>query len=266
MDALKRHHEGRQHLANAILYWLKRSSLSHGQMAAIAAWYSDDDDLLHTSQISKLRNGGLKTPFLKCFEGLEAANLAMAGWHQEGPQVMCRRHGPLPREVTADEMSQTIWLPDPVTGKPLDFCGFTQVFIGRIKLPGITALEVSSGEARAISEVIGAELDAWLAAQGGLRNGWPPFERELAAHGVPVESIAQLRAVVVGSGAYDPEQLQAELPHVVSALNLATAAPRTQDEWVLALRRRADEALGGGLTTPPAGSGPDPGRITADVR
>lgn len=235
MESTERHDQGRLHFAAVMNFWVSRSNLSHSQVAAIAAWGAGEDSLLHTSQVSKLRNAVMATPFLKLFEGLEGMNSAVWTWQLQGPDAAREQFGPLPRVVAPAEMDGAIWLADPRSpARPLGFCGLLEVFVGRLTLPYVASLQVSPSEAQVVSDAIGERLDQWLSQQGGTREGFRRLQAALPDS--PAPEMARLRQLVIGSAAYQADEIADLMPWLADVLNLTVEQPLTAAEWLAELR------------------------------
>lgn len=223
MDAKERHDRGRAHLAAVLNHWLHRSGLSHSQAVAISVWEAGER-CIQASQLSKLRNEALKTPFLKQFEGLAALNAGIARWHQQGGTAARAARGMLPPEVTAAVMDQAIWLHCPDNPeRPLVFRDFCDLFVGNLRLPYVEKGIVTDPAARMVSDAIGRRLERYLLAQGGVRDGF----RRLITHYPTTnqDRINRLRDVVLGQGFWTAEQLQEELLALATLLSAIEGQP-----------------------------------------
>lgn len=228
MEANERHDRGRQHVAAVINYWLQSSGLSHAQAVAISRWEAKTG-YIQSSQLSKLRNGVLRTPFLKQFEGLAALNHGIARWHREGAKAARAENGPLPPEVTASAMDATVVLTHPEwPDEPLRFRDFCELFVGYMALPYVTDLSVSDSRAAAVSDAVGHVLEHYLARQGGLREGF----RRLITHYPTTnqQRIDKLRDVVLGQAAWSPEELREESMALCTLLSSVTEREFTRGD------------------------------------
>lgn len=196
--------------------------------------------MLHSSQVSKLRNAQMATPFLKAFEGVEACNHAIWAWHQDGAEATRRRLGPLPSCLLATDLDAATWLFDHRSANraPLSFCGLVEVFAGRLVLPYVEQTELSPSDAKAFCDALSDWLDQWCASHGGLRAGFRLLEQSLA--GFPPERVTWLRRVVTRDAEYIPGDLVEELELIVAALNATVEEPRSEYQWLRELLRRRD--------------------------
>ena len=207
----KRMASGRAHFASVLNWWMARCNYSHAQIGAIADWALAQDGWLISSQISHLRNNHVRQPSFTNLEALGAANEVLALWHTEGPREVFHRHGPFADPILSEELlDRGQWLKHPDTGKPLDFAGFCELFVGRIKLPYASSVNLSGHEAKRLSEELGGLLDT-LAQETGLS----PREAisEVLSH-YPVDDrarVARLRAVLLGTEVYSQQQVEVEL-------------------------------------------------------
>lgn len=207
----KRHQLGRAHFASVLNWWMARSNYSHAQIGAIADWALAQDGWLISSQISHLRNNHVRQPSFTNLEALGAANEVLALWHTAGPREVFHKHGPFSDPVLSEELlDRGQWLKHPVTEAPLDFAGFCELFVGRIKLRQVSTMDFMDHDAKRLSEELGLLLDE-LASTSGLS---------------PREAIAQvlihypcddrrrcdrLKAVMLGTEVYTPQQVRDEM-------------------------------------------------------
>ena len=207
----KRMTNGRAHFASAINWWLNRCDYSHAQIGALADWALAHDGWLISSQISHLRNNHVRQPSFINLEALGAVNEALAMWHAEGPRETFHRYGPFgDSQLTEELLDRGQCLKHPKTDQPLDFAGFCELFVGRIKLPYASSVNLSGHEARRLSEELGVLLDQ-LAAETGLT----PRDAitEVLRH-YPVEDkarVTRLRSVLLGMEVYSQSQVETEL-------------------------------------------------------
>ncbi len=207
----KRMTSGRAHFASVLNWWLARCNYSHAQIGAIADWSLAQDNWLISSQISHLRNNHVRQPSFTNLEAFGAVNEVLHLWHTEGPRATFHRHGPFSDPILTEELlSRGQWLRHPQTEKPLDFAGFCELFVGRIKLPNASAVNLSNHDAKRLSEELGVLLDQ-LAAETGLS----PRDAitEVLRH-YPVEDrarVTRLRAVLLGMEVFSQQQVETEL-------------------------------------------------------
>lgn len=207
----KRHQLGRAHFASVLNWWMARCNYSHAQIGALADWALAHDGWLISSQISHLRNNHVRQPSFTNLEALGAVNEVVALWHTEGPRETFHRHGPFGNAVLSEELlDRGQVLKHPETHRPLDFAGFCELFVGRIKIPNVSTVNLSGHEAKRLSEELGVLLDQ-LAADTGLS----PRDAitEVLRH-YPVEDknrIARLRAVLLGMEVFSQSQVETEL-------------------------------------------------------
>jgi hypothetical protein len=193
-------------------WWMQRLGFTHAMATALAAWVCGDSSWLQGSQLSHLRNGRMRTPQLKLFEGLAAFNGAIALWRLEGSAACVRAWGPLPSQApppSAMDSALFLWHPSQGEETPLVFHDFCDLFVGYLQLPYVDQGGLSPGQSRTISDRIGQELDQWLIGQGGIRQGMAQL---LEAY--PVSSSARrqkLRQVILGLESYSPAELDEEL-------------------------------------------------------
>lgn len=210
MLATDRHLQGREHTAAVINWWLGRNGFSHLQAQQLAAWVFGDETWLQTSQLSHLRNGRMRAPQLKLFEGIAGMNAAIAGWRQDGQKACVRRWGPAPKampDAVAMDAATFLWFPGE-EDRPLIFHDFADLFVGYLQLPYVDGSSISPGQSRMISERVGEELDRWMHAQGGIRVGLSALIRAY-----PVDDasrVAKLQQVIFGSDTYSAEELEEE--------------------------------------------------------
>lgn len=224
--AQQRHEQGRHHLAAVLNWWLSRSDLSHNQASAIAGWVAGDHTWLQPSQLSHLRNARLATPQLKVFEGLAALNEAVATWKTRGEQHCTTQWGELPAPPVSSALLDraiALWHPDTGSGEhPLVFHDFCDLFVGRLRLEGISEQVLSPAQSRAISEAIASDLDAWLIRQGGIRSGMAKIKRIY-----PAQRLQKLEQVILGQSSFQPEELQEQRDAL--ALLIATTVVHPSD-------------------------------------
>lgn len=207
----KRLATGRGHFASVLNWWMSRCNYSHVQIGAVSDWALAQDGWLISSQISHLRNNHVRQPSFTNLEALGAVNQVLHLWHSEGPREAFHRHGPFGNEVLTEELlDRGQWLKYPGSEEPLDFAGFCELFVGRIKLPYAATVSLSGHEAKRLSEELGGLLDQ-LAAETGLS----PRDAitEVLRH-YPVEDkgrIARLRSVLLGMEVFTQPQVEAEL-------------------------------------------------------
>jgi hypothetical protein len=207
----KRMSNGRAHFASALNWWLAKCDYSHAQIGALADWALAQDGWLISSQISHLRNNHVRQPSFINLEALGAVNEALAMWHAEGPRETFHRYGPFgDSQLTEELLDRGQCLKHPKTDQPLDFAGFCELFVGRIKLPYASSVNLSGHEARRLSEELGVLLDQ-LAAETGLT----PRDAitEVLRH-YPVEDkarVTRLRSVLLGMEVYSQSQVETEL-------------------------------------------------------
>ena len=207
----KRMTTGRAHFASVLNWWMARCNYSHTQIGALADWALAQDGYLISSQISHLRNNHVRQPSFINLEALGAVNEVLHLWATEGPREAFHRHGPFADPALSEELlDRGQWLKHPKTGAPLDFAGFCELFVGRIKLPYASTVNLSGHEARRLSEELGALLDQ-LASETGLS----PRDAitEVLRH-YPVDDkarVARLRAVLLGTEVFTQAQVEIEL-------------------------------------------------------
>lgn len=207
----KRMSNGRAHFASVLNWWLAKCGYSHAQIGALADWSLGHDDWLISSQISHLRNNHVRQPSFINLEALGAVNEALAMWHTQGPRETFHRYGPFGNAILTEELlDRGQCLKHPKTDQPLDFAGFCELFVGRIKLPYASSVNLSGHEARRLSEELGVLLDQ-LAAETGLS----PRDAitEMLRH-YPVDDktrVTRLRSVLLGMEVYSQSQVETEL-------------------------------------------------------
>lgn len=235
--ATLRHEQGRSHLASLVNYWMRRSGLSHEQMARIADWGLGEAGWLSRSQISHLRNRNFaRGANAQSLEGLAGANHAIWLWKAGGPERAIEELGPHSTwQIQPEWLDDAIWLPrDGSTTEPLDYGDFSEINAGRLRLSYIDGQLLSPTEAEDLSTHLSDLLNSLAAggtpAEGFARilNAYPladqdrrnrlrdlllgaiwsreELERELYALAV---TVATLRGVPVSE--YGPAELHAEL-------------------------------------------------------
>ena len=205
-----RHEQGRSHLANLVNYWLRRSDLSHEQLARLADWGLGEAGCLSKSQISHLRNRNMhRGASARNLDGLAGANRAIWLWQEKGEERTIRILGPYHSwQVEPEWLDHAYWLPaedDPA--QPLEYADFALVDAGHLKLSYLDGQSLSPTESLDVSLRLGALLNS-LAAGGTPAEG---IGRIMAAY--PLEDEARrhrLRDLLLGA-AWTREELEEEL-------------------------------------------------------
>lgn len=209
-------------MAATLNYWLAKSSLSHEQMAAIAAWAVGEPKLVENTTLSRARNG--KLPYgmsLRALLALGAANDAIHRWHTEGADVAIKRHGPFQVwGVGEGNINGAAWLHHPEhPDEPLQFADFCEVQTGLLELPYLPGHVLSPQVAREQSDRLSQLLNQ-LISDAGLspRDGLSAL---LTAY--PVSSVRRqnrLRDLVVGRTQLAPGELERELLAIAEAVRV----------------------------------------------
>lgn len=208
-------------------YWLGRSSLSHPQMAAIAAWGLGEDGFIENTTLSRAKNGKLPMGCsLRALLAFGAANHVIWLWQTSGPEACIRDYGPFQAwGVREASLVAAQWLPHPDhPDEPLEFADLCEVQAGLMVIPYLPenvlspsrAIEASDRLSDLLNRVIG---DAGLSARDGL-------VALLAAY--PVEQArrqSRLRALVIGTARLSAGELQTELLAVAEAIRVLRKLP-----------------------------------------
>lgn len=205
-----RHEQGRSYLGTVLNYWMRRSDLTHQQMARIADWGLGEGGLLSPSQISHLRNRNiLRGASPRNLDGLVGANRAIHLWHTEGQEGAWRKLGPHPAwRVEREWLDGAIWLarPDDET-QPLTYGDFAELSVGYLTLPYLGEVSLSPTEWSDLSLRLNQLLNS-------LATGGTPMEgiaRVVAAY--PIQDPARqarLRDLLLGA-TWTREELETEL-------------------------------------------------------
>jgi hypothetical protein len=207
----KRLSSGRAHFASVLNWWLARCNYSHTQIGAIADWALAHDGWLISSQISHLRNNHIQRPSFTNLEALAAVNQVLALWHVEGPRETFHQHGPFSDpNLTEELLERGECLKHPTTDEPLDFAGFCELFVGRIKLQQASVIDFLDHDAKRISEELGILLDD-LAASSGLSPRDAIAQVLLHYPCDDRKRCERLKAVMLGTEVYTPQQVREEM-------------------------------------------------------
>jgi hypothetical protein len=207
----KRMASGRAHFASVLNWWMARCNYSHVQIGAMADWALAQDGWLISSQISHLRNNHVRQPSFINLEALGAVNQVLHLWHTEGPREVFHRHGPFGDSILSEDLLERgDWLKHPKTDEPLDFAGFCELFVGRIKLQQASVIDFLDHDAKRISEELGTLLDD-LAATSGLspREAIAKVLLHYPCH--DRTRCERLKAVMLGTEVYTPQQVREEM-------------------------------------------------------
>lgn len=191
-------------------YWLRRSDLSHEQLAGLVDWGLGERGWLISSQISHLRNGNVaRGASARNIDGMAGANRAIWLWHERGEQEALRELGPHSSwGVDLEALGRAIWLPSPADQtRCLDYGEISSVNAGRLVLPYLATPVLSPTEATELSLKVGALLNQ-LVAGGTPAEG---IGRVLDAYPIEdAERRQRLRDVLLG-GTWTREELEQEL-------------------------------------------------------
>jgi hypothetical protein len=160
-----------------INYWLRRSDLSHDQLARIADWGLGETGWLTSTQISHLRNRNVaRGASARNIDGIAGANRAIWLWNDQGHDVAMQELGPHSSwGVDPEALGRAIWLPsERHPGECLDYGEIASVNAGRLTLGYLNAVALSPSEAPDLSVRLSALLN------------------ELVSGGTPAEGIGRV--------------------------------------------------------------------------
>jgi hypothetical protein len=216
----RRHALGRAHFGEVLGWWFARGSLSHSRLLTICEWVSGEEGLIGSSQISHLRNAAIRNPNWLLFEGICNINLGIHKWQTDGPKACYQAWGPLGKGPSGEAgMEEAIWLPMPDADVPLQFHDWCDLFTGRITLPYVDEVIVSSSDGARLNEELAKLLEEVIEGQGlGFRRGMAEL---LRAYPVEDESRRQrLRGVILGEATMLGDEIQQELASIAAAIEI----------------------------------------------
>lgn len=220
----KRHEQGRSYLASLVNYWLRRSELSHENLARIADWGCGEAGLLGASQVSHIRNRNLARGIsARNLEGMAGANLAIWLWATKGEAGAKQRLGSHTSwKVESEWLDGAIWLPAPEHDtEPLTFGDFAELSVGLLTLPYLEQVALSPSEGVELSQRLSELLNA-LAGGGTPAEG---IARVQKAYPItdPVRQ-RRLRDLLLGEH-WTREELEEELFALAVAVNTLRCLP-----------------------------------------
>lgn len=204
---------GVQTISGLMNVLLSRCDWRHGSLAAVANWVSGEQSPLHTTQISRMRNGmTAKPPTLAQLDALAEVNAAIWLWRTEGAEAAIERYGP-PSSwgVETEWLDRAEFLPsaaDP--SQPLNLGEMVMVLAGRLTLPYLTPWDVGRGDGGRICAGISALLE-----QIAQDQGWGPGKaaREFGAAYPSTDRNRQKRLIELINGRQlRTDELPTELP------------------------------------------------------
>jgi hypothetical protein len=203
-------------------YWLGRSSLSHEQMAAIAAWAIGEAGLVESTTLSRARN--CKLPYgmsIRALLALGAANEAIWRWHAQGADAAVNKFGPFQSwGVREGNIKGATWLHCPDDpDEPLAFADFCELQAGLLQLPYLPGHVLSPTSARERSDRL-SELLNQVIADAGLK---PRDGLVALTAAYPVSDKRRqnrLTDLVIGKTVLGPGELERELLAIAEAIRV----------------------------------------------
>lgn len=221
----QRHEQGRSYLALLVNYWMKRSELSHDQMARIADWGLGEAGWLSAPQLSHIRNRQLaRGVSARNLEGLYGANRAIWLWQTQGQPAALRELGPHSSwRVDPESLDGAIWLPKAADDTaPLSYGDFAEINAGhQLQLPYLQDVALSPSEGADLSQRLYGLLND-LAGPGRPADG---IARVLAAYPVAdPERQRRIRDLMLGEW-LTSEELEQELLALAQTISTLRGVP-----------------------------------------
>lgn len=235
-DGRMRREQGRQHMSAVMIHWLARNSWSHPALEALATWALNEEGVLHTSQISHIRNGKMRMMGVKTLDAFGAINLAV--WAHRHSRDLYEKLGtdaltPRIEALIKDAMV----IEDPRSGQPLDQGGWMLLYLGYLTIPGVvggakgdqTMEKAASSFPRYASRLIarsGIEfLEAKAIAESVFRSG---------------ERAKKLIEVAAGLAQYEPEDLSLDAEDICKVFCRIDGKTRTPEGLIEELKAGLD--------------------------
>jgi hypothetical protein len=208
-------------------YWLGRSSLSHDQMAAIAAWAIGEAGLVENTTLSRARNG--KLPYgmsIRALLALGAANEAIWRWQVQGADAAINRFGPFQAwGVREGNVNGAIWLHHPDhPDEPLTFADLCELQAGLLELPYLPGHVLSPTSARERSDRL-SELLNQVIADAGLKPRDGLVALTAAYPVADTRRQNRLMDLVIGKTALGPGEMERELLAIAEAIRVMRRLP-----------------------------------------
>lgn len=210
-------------MSAVMIYWLAQNSWSHPALEALAVWALAEEGVMHTSQISHIRNGKMRMMGVKTLDAFGAINLAV--WAFRNDRVLFEKIGTAavtPR--IEDLIREAIFIEDPRSGLPLDQGGWMLLYLGYLSIAGVVGgAKGDQNMERAVSHF------PRYASRLIFRSGKDFIEARAIAEKVfrSPEQASKLIAVAAGLDQYEPEQLSRDAADICKVFTLLDDKPRT---------------------------------------
>ncbi|MCT0225542.1 hypothetical protein [Synechococcus sp. CS-1328] len=222
-DGHTRRELGRQHMSAVMIYWLARNQWSHPATEALATWALNETGVLHTSQISHIRNGKMRMMGVKTLDAFGAINLAV--WAYQNRRDLFQKLGTAPVTSKIEGLIKDAFvIEDPRSGLPLDQGGWMLLYLGYIAITGVV------GGARGDQSMeIAVSRFPQYASRLISRSGKDFIEVKAIAEKVfPArERASKLIAVAAGLDQYEPEELSLDAEGICKVFGLIDGMART---------------------------------------
>lgn len=214
-DSRTRRELGRQHMSAAMIYWLSRNGWSHPNLEVLASWALNEPGVLHTSQVSHIRNGKMRMMGVKTLDAFGAINIAV--WaYQQSREAFDRLHCATVTAQIQQLIEHAEVLLNPYTGEPIDQGDWMMLYLGYLQLQGVVGgpqgdadlVKASAAIGRFVASCIASSGHDFIEAKELFELAFPERER---AH--------KLVAVAAGLDAYDPEELRCDVVDICRALS-----------------------------------------------
>jgi len=209
-----RRERGKAHMSATMIYWLARNGWSHPNLELLATWALNEPGVLHTSQVSHIRNAKMRMVGLKTLDSFGSINIAIWAYQNSRSAFDKLATGTVTAQIE-NLIKNAEVLINPATGEPLDQGGWMLLYLGYLRLDDVVggaqgdeALAVASlGIGRLVSEQIARSGVGFVEARKLFGES---FECEGGAY--------KLVAVAAGLDHYEPESLRRDIPEICSAL------------------------------------------------
>lgn len=223
-DPKERREAGRVHMSATMIHWLARNDWSHPTFVDLANWAMNEDPVMHTSQVSHIRNGKTRMIGLKSLDAFGTINLAVWAYHNNRRLLKKLGCGTLTKDIE-DHIKDAEWIEHPLTGEPLDQGGWMCLYLGYIKIPNVVGGPKGDEQFAQATARLGTYVQNAIAQSGkDFPTATHVFVEQLGA-----ERGSRLVQVALGLQPYDATELQRDLREICDALSRLDGKKRSPE-------------------------------------
>lgn len=210
-------------MSAVMIYWLAQNDWSHPAVEALAVWALNEEGVVHTSQISHIRNGKIRMMGVKTLDAFGAINLAI--WAFQNDRDLLEKMGTAAVTPRIEELiREAIFIQDPRTGLPLDQGGWMLLYLGYISIA-----EVVGGAKGDQNIEMAVERFPRYASRLISASGTDFIEVKAIAEKVfrsPAQA-SKLIAVAAGLDQYEPEEFSRDVADICTVFTLLDGMSRS---------------------------------------